>query len=429
MPRPPFRSHHHKNNHKKPFRYVPSPNSGAYAILVAMLKAEQSDQITRMTKEQILAFCNKYSQSRLVDNSKIWSCMKGLIDKSMIHRDVLAIPLYSLENEGRELARELVAMPIDESSSDTITNTDSNSQFLALNSQNNPYEPEVVLSESGQAMFELKAGTFDIVLLVDTKERIPIACPDNSFKIDYVSLACGDFLWVARPKNTPLSDRTRDLVLDYVIERKRMDDFDASVRDRRMEEQKFRLMNCGLRRPMYLIEDHGMVRGNKATLLQAVTNIRVRDGIKIERTKSAAHTNDFLIAKTRSLMKYFLSKDLRSCSAEKKRERQADKNEFMTFIGFQEAGSKRTNWTVREMFAKHLILIKGMSDKLVAVVIEKYPTIKALTRAYELCPSVKDRKNLLTKMAVPDTNRTIGPKLSERVYAAYELPSFVEHND
>ena len=51
--------------------------------------------------------------------------------------------------------------------------------------------------------------------------------------MDIRKLQVGDFLWVAKEKNGP-----RELVLDYIVERKRLDDLASSIIDTRYEEQK-----------------------------------------------------------------------------------------------------------------------------------------------------------------------------------------------
>ena len=53
----------------------------------------------------------------------------------------------------------------------------------------------------------------------------------------------GDFLWIARERRVPVPGMLqmptgRELVLDYVIERKRMDDLCGSIMDGRFHEQK-----------------------------------------------------------------------------------------------------------------------------------------------------------------------------------------------
>lgn len=65
----------------------------------------------------------------------------------------------------------------------------------------------------------------------------------NGVNMDVRKLQVGDFLWVAREKLAPrvgqlkMPER-REVVLDFVVERKRMDDLCSSMQDGRFREQK-----------------------------------------------------------------------------------------------------------------------------------------------------------------------------------------------
>ena len=63
------------------------------------------------------------------------------------------------------------------------------------------------------------------------------------------SIEAGDALWVAQPLNG-----SSVYVLDTIIERKRIDDLAASIRDQRYERQKYFLARCGILRTMYVLE-------------------------------------------------------------------------------------------------------------------------------------------------------------------------------
>lgn len=181
-----------------------------------------------------------------------------------------------------------------------------------------------------------------------------------------------------------------------------------------------------------MIEDTANLRASNLTsagLAQAVVNILIHDGIDVEKVKNSAHAIDYLMRMTKCLEKLYLNMDLCSCSQERLKSDEAKPNELMTFAEYQTKGAKITNWTVREMFAKHLIQITGMSDKRVAVIIKQYPTLSALVAAYRACSTEAEKEGLLAKMKIPDTNRTIGPALSKRVYATYAMPHNWEADD
>ncbi|OTF71603.1 ERCC4-like protein, partial [Euroglyphus maynei] len=165
--------------------------------------------------------------------------------------------------------------------------------------------------------FILEAGTYEIILCIDTRERysdrqgtqnrtaFPVALQQKGIPIEIRTLPLGDFVWIAREKIKPSSEATnvqqqnqvrRELVLDYIIERKRIDDLASSIKGHRWHEQKFRLRNSGIRNPMYLIEyfgkrsrkqDHGFLPA--ATLEQAISNCEI-DGFEIKLTDSFDET-------------------------------------------------------------------------------------------------------------------------------------------
>ena len=42
--------------------------------------------------------------------------------------------------------------------------------------------------------------------------------------------------------------------MDYILERKRVDDLHHSIKDRRYDKQKYNMQRCGLRHLIYLVE-------------------------------------------------------------------------------------------------------------------------------------------------------------------------------
>lgn len=62
----------------------------------------------------------------------------------------------------------------------------------------------------------------------------------TDIKYEISKLNIGDFTWIARPKysSKASSFQDTDLVLDYIVERKRVDDLCQSIIDGRYKEQK-----------------------------------------------------------------------------------------------------------------------------------------------------------------------------------------------
>jgi len=55
-----------------------------------------------------------------------------------------------------------------------------------------------------------------------------------------------------------------EYVLDYVLERKRVDDMAGSIKSRRYDRQKFNMNMCGLRHLVYLVEGNPDTLGNES---------------------------------------------------------------------------------------------------------------------------------------------------------------------
>jgi crossover junction endonuclease MUS81 len=89
------------------------------------------------------------------------------------------------------------------------------------------------------------SGSYDIILLLDNREikskkdRSGILDRLNTVgvAVEQRALPLGDMLWIARRKDGLVED---ECVLDFVVERKRLDDLTSSVKDGRFHEQKVR---------------------------------------------------------------------------------------------------------------------------------------------------------------------------------------------
>ena len=72
----------------------------------------------------------------------------------------------------------------------------------------------------------------------------------KGISVDLRSLHSGDAVWTARKRSNP----SIEYVLDFIVERKRLDDLQESIVDGRYGKQKWAMKRSGLRRPIYLVE-------------------------------------------------------------------------------------------------------------------------------------------------------------------------------
>lgn len=109
-------------------------------------------------------------------------------------------------------------------------------------------------------------------------------------------LKVGDYTWICRERETK-----KELVLPYIIERKRIDDFGSSIKDGRFHEQKFRLKQSGIQNLIYLIESFGKNSHTGlpiTTLFQAASNTLIQDDFNVKFTDSLKGTAEYLACLT-----------------------------------------------------------------------------------------------------------------------------------
>jgi len=218
--------------------------------------------------------------------------------------------------------------------------------------------------------------------------------------------------------------RRAELVLPYVVERKRSDDLAHSIKDGRFHEQKFRLRKTGLQ-AVYLLEDHG--RGDwglaEGALQQAMANTQMTDGFMVQETNGIKDTCGYLTHMTRLLKRTYEGKRVSSCTTQEwptYKERGIGNEMFlMIFSDFNDFSVKAKNWTVQEMFARHLMRLRGLSVDRAYAIVQKYPTLTHLIRAYQNCKTEKEGELLLSLIFFGNSGRTIGPAVSRTIYHLY----------
>lgn len=150
------------------------------------------------------------------------------------------------------------------------------------------------------------------------RDDIVTKLTESGVKFEVRSLKIGDFVWICR-------SRDHELILPYVIERKRMDDFACSIKDGRFDlsnfvllsifffltdnfryhEQKFRLKKCGIDNKIYLIESHVNYGLPLSNLRQAATNTAIQDNFHVKFTETPSSTVRYLTELTRTLHELF----------------------------------------------------------------------------------------------------------------------------
>ncbi|GBP28454.1 Crossover junction endonuclease MUS81 [Eumeta japonica] len=389
--------------------YTPRYRTGGYALLLALLQhINKKPNRLYMTKAELLEAAQPYAEesfTRRKYNTRFtaWSSMSSLIEKGLVNmiRRASQPAEYSLTDDGLMLATKL--LNIDESTlsvNDLINIKMSNFDNGSSVGDINDCENDCIIAEDNNGILEspqvcdaisMPAGSFDVILLIDKQEVsgatwkvIPTVTQFKKYpdvQHEYRNLKVGDFTWIARNKIN-----NEELVLPYIIERKRMDDLSKSIKDGRYYEQKFRLSKCGIKNVIYLVENYGNnqhVGLPLQSLMQATHNTRVQDNFRVHITASMNHSVQFLAMMTKRLIIEYKDKSLVGRNSESKQ------NELMTFKFFNKSSMKTKSLTVNKTFTKLLLQLKGVTIEKALAITNTYETPKALIEAYQNCNKSK----------------------------------------
>ncbi|KAM3958441.1 LOW QUALITY PROTEIN: mus81 structure-specific endonuclease subunit [Aphomia sociella] len=429
--------------------YTPAYRSGGYAILLGLLEnSQENTNKPSLTKELLIEKAQKHSEESFTRPKPetfytAWSNMTRLLTKGYVLKCKNKKVEYMLTDAGVKLAEELLKNSVDKPTindmifNEVISNSDSNKQTEVAekdkqtvnNATPQDHFNKIVSNKSpvynrninNSVFIEMSSGSFDVILLIDknetggaTKKNDPTVAQFNKYtdlKHEYRSLKVGDFTWIARSK----LNKDHELVLPYVIERKRMDDLGASIKDGRFHEQKFRLKKCGLKNVIYMVENYGKNKNvglPVQTLMQALSNTRVQDGFKVHMTDSLSNSARFLAMMTKRLTIEYKDKDIKGCNSEPTGE------ELMTFEYFNVSSAKSKPLTVTETFIKLLLQLKGVSVEKALAITSAYSTPALLMKTYRGC-DVREGELLLANLKYGDLSRNVGPTVSKSIFQLF----------
>ncbi|XP_034006122.1 crossover junction endonuclease MUS81 isoform X1 [Trematomus bernacchii] len=482
-----------KGGGRKKREYIPQRRSGGYAVLLTLYRVSQiPGSKGYMFKMELQAeaqqLCDKsFTVPDLGSKYTAWSSVSTLIQKNLVMKTHNPAR-YSLTEEGLALGERLESLEgtkgpegdreearsegneqeegeeggpgfVDLTVSDDDEEEKEEERIQPTERPTSSAQPRVVLPGmffSGKPQnvpstsrnpnsWSLLPGSYEIILCVDfiettggsknCKQDLVKELQRNGVTFDVRKLNVGDFLWVAREKVAPIPGQLRtpvgrELVLDYIIERKRMDDLCGSIIDGRFREQKFRLKRCGLRNPCYLVEECGKAASHlslpETTLQQAIINTQVVDRFFVKRVQDVRESMAYLTVMTRYLNKLYQNCTLTCRSRELEREDEEEEEErgtppcsLISFAEFNHGAIKNKCQTVKEVFARQLMQVSGLSGDKAAAILELYSTPLSLLTAYERCAGEADKEKLLSSIRYGKLKRNLGPALSRTVYQLY----------
>uniref|UniRef100_A0AAQ4QZK8 Crossover junction endonuclease MUS81 n=1 Tax=Gasterosteus aculeatus aculeatus TaxID=481459 RepID=A0AAQ4QZK8_GASAC len=430
--------------------YVPQKRSGGYAVLLTLYRQMQVPgskgymfKMELQAEAQLL--CDKsFSVPDLGSKYTAWSSVSTLIRKNFVIKTHNPAR-YSLTEDGLALAERLESATGEEWLDEEEEEEQRAPGLVDLTAMTSSLSAPSPAASKKPNEGCLPPGSYEIILCVDfiettggsnhRKQELVKELQRNGVNFDVRKLNVGDFLWVAREKVAPVPGQlrappARELVLDYIIERKRMDDLCGSIIDGRFREQKFRMKRCGLRRPCYLVEECGSAASHlslpETTLQQAIVNTQVVDGFFVKRVQDVRESAAYLTVMTRYLIRLYQdralicrSRELEGDGGGGEEERGTPSCSLISFAEFNYGAIKNKCQTVREVFARQLMQVSGLSGDKAAAILEQYSTPHSLLTAYERCASDAQKEKLLSSVRYGKLKRNLGPALSRTIYQLY----------
>ncbi|KAJ2556361.1 Crossover junction endonuclease mus81 [Coemansia sp. RSA 1933] len=276
-------------------------------------------------------------------------------------------------------------------------------------------------------------GEYDVILVVDSREvhssadraLIQRELEDQDVQIEIRSLTVGDYLWIARTKKTGMYRHLPDIVLDCVVERKRMDDLCASIRDGRYREQHSRIHGTGFTNVFYVVEGNdpdAVSRLGENIVNSALSRIQVQHGFHLKRPPSFEVTLRLLRQLTRGLQN--MLGDIHAIPdalvghkgfAKVKKSLQSRFPQIrlaLTFDAYVTISNKSSALAVGEIYLRMLRTLRGISADKALTIGRQYQTPRQLIDALT---AEKDGGKVLAEMLVDGSCRKLGPVLGKRV--------------
>lgn len=410
--------------------YVPALRQGGYAIVMALSSPEVEGR-QWMGKQELIELAQQHCDTSFTVKPPgkfytAWDSIRTLLNNDLVMERGRPSKRYALTEEGWEIARRfrrVVGADAEGAQKDTETGHQAGHSLeddlpLVPISELVPDGP-VVAGEDGLpevSAIELPAGSFSVQLVLDSRERVSgqrtymedeLGKQLGGQKPAVRSLTLGDALWVAKchdgGRRLSASGAEGDeVVLDWLVERKRQDDLISSIRDGRFREQKFRQRRSGVRHVVYVVEDGGLDADGQFrhddAMRSAVTATQAVHGCFVKRTRSVDDTIAYLTRITQQLQRRYADRPLRviptaaltahnhlSLLARERERAQVSRDNpeiCITYAAFASLTSKSDTLTLRDVFLKMLMCTRGVTAERALEIQKRWPTPHVLVQAY-----------------------------------------------
>ncbi|KAI0140932.1 crossover junction endonuclease MUS81 [Hypoxylon sp. NC0597] len=448
--------------------YVPTLRSGPYAIIMGLATLEEGSR-NGLTRPQLIEVAQPHCDASFTvppDPSGFytaWNSMKTLLSKDLVYANSGPTRRYFLTEEGWEVARRIQQtlnpnqpktaplrpepefQEVGQALSRPITRSPS------LEVQDRPREESsyanVVtsggLSSASSALpsfrpIRLAPGSFEVQLVLDVREVR--AKTDRDYMQNELakkgvnpimrSLELGDALWIAKCKDANFLARHGaegdEIVLDYIVERKRLDDLIGSVKDGRFHEQKFRLKRSGVKNVVYIVEEIAMdsdTLDRRAEMVQsAIASTQMVNGFFVKKTQKMDDTIRYLTRMTMLLKKQYESNPLLVIPTEvltaqnylplleHLRVKEPATGHYISYPAFASLASKSDMMTLRDLYLKMLMCTRQVSGEKALEIQKRWKTPYEFVKAYENCGDGEVGKKRKREMVSEQMGNLFGRK-------------------
>ncbi|KAK8963860.1 Crossover junction endonuclease MUS81 [Platanthera guangdongensis] len=232
---------------------------------------------------------------------------------------------------------------------------------------------------------------YDVILILDDRENfgsrkgkvVDMIQAQFNILVEVRRLPVGDGIWIARHK-----EYHTEYVLDFIVERKKVDDLSSSIRDNRYRDQKLRLQRCGIQKLIYLVEGDLSALEAAESIKTACFTTEILEGFDVQRTTGFTDTVRRYGYLSLSIKQYY--------SAQFSAHDANNRGICPIFNEFIRRCQDLEKITVSDVFALQLMQVPLVTEEIAVAVIDLYPTLISLARAYALLEgNVRDQQDLL----------------------------------
>jgi crossover junction endonuclease MUS81 len=453
---------------RKQKAYVPALRSGAYALVLALSTLDE-DSSSGLTKSELIELAQPHSDSSFSVPTQAnkfytaWNSMKTLENKDLVYTKGRPAKKYGLTEEGWEVAKR-IKKTLDPSQgrldgfagvSPRSKAKEMDNQFLDLSPSPTRSRPQQVESTTRSTVLDLipqgtsselptvtpitlPPGTFTVELVLDTREVR--AKQDRDYMQNELAkkgvtpivraLALGDILWVAKLHNPQLLSSLGadgdEVLLDWIVERKRLDDLISSIKDNRYAEQKFRLLKSGVKHVVYMIEEFSMNADHfqkyEEMVESAIASTQVVNGFFVKRTQKMDDSIRYLARMTMMLKQRYQTKPLQVIPTkiittknylpllDHLREKEPGSDYHITYGAFASLASKSDSLTLRDIYLKMLMCTRGVTGEKALEIQKIWKTPAEFVEAYKKCGTDEQGRKKKLELVSGQMGNLVGRK-------------------